>query len=1037
MNKLTLSLILSGHSTAFNLLSTDEDNHQSKIINSGLRIHPHAVNLKTGASLNKPRRDARGARRVTDRRKQRLKNIRKLCIKQNLITKNEFDQLFIDKEIDLWELRSDALARKLTNSELTRVLYYLAKHRGMLESHKNEPDDEKEIKEKELILKAIKCNKDNFKKSNCKTIGEFFHKTIQTGEPMRNKRSDYSKSVSRSLVVNEAKVIFDSQSELGNPICTKKLFKEYCSIAFTQKPLQSIEHMVGYCSLELDQKRAPKNSYSFELFRAVLNINNLKLINIYGAERCLTKNEKELLFEECQKLAQLSYAQIRKKLKLDADDMFKQLRNKKETSVLIDMQGTHTLKKIIGKDTSTTLLDTIATIISYEKDLNAMEQCLLKLELKKEVVAQLLKLNFVQFGNVSIKAIQQLLPFMLEGEFYTNACILAGYNREYIKTKLLPPLPDEYKTTNPVVNRGVAEARKLTNAIIRKYGSVHQIIIMFHREFVHTMKECRQIEKEQANWQKAKIKAKEECLQHGVEPTNKNLLKFRLWKQQSEYCLYTQTKIKVEDLIKAEHYEVGHILPPSRCLDDSLNNKVLVSVKENQEKHNKTPYEYFTPKKWEKFCKFLTQLDLPEAKYFRLIKTTLIEIDDYIKDNGYIARLMKDYIEKYLQFEPWKELKQTVQVRAEKTTKFLNWHWNTRELRLSYRTDMIAEFTLENENNKIKNAIAEEKGQSTRIPILTPEQIIEKSLTKRHIRDQILDAILISCSTQTMITYFAQVLKLQEINPEGANRLPKIPLPWNTFIEDCSKAIQDVFITRTVTKKISGTAHDATVKSKKRFGDNEVTYKVPLERVTFKILAKIVDKEYNQALYDVLYNRLVEFGGDPKKAFKEPIYKPLSAKKAKLGIKPTIIRGIKVVDKQTSGVFVQNGIARNGNLVKVNIFEKANKFFLSPVYNHQIAKKIIPNKVISGKTEADWLIIDDSYKFKFSLFPNELIRIQKGDDIVTGYYLSTDRATASINIETHDKSIIYRKGIKNLNSIKKFNTDHFGNWSEVLREPLV
>lgn len=62
----------------------------------------------------------------------------------------------------------------------------------------------------------------------------------------------------------------------------------------------------------------------------------------------------------------------------------------------------------------------------------------------------------------------------------------------------------------------------------------------------------------------------------GKEPTGSEVLKYRLWQQQRGECAYTQKQILLDNLFSPGYCEIDHIIPFSRCFDDSLSNKVLV-----------------------------------------------------------------------------------------------------------------------------------------------------------------------------------------------------------------------------------------------------------------------------------------------------------------------------------------------------------------------------------------------------------------------------------------------------------------------------
>ena len=72
-----------------------------------------------------------------------------------------------------------------------------------------------------------------------------------------------------------------------------------------------------------------------------------------------------------------------------------------------------------------------------------------------------------------------------------------------------------------------------------------------------------------------------------------------------------------------------------------------------------------------------------------------------------------------------------------------------------------------------------------------------------------------------------------------------------------------------------------------------------------------------------------------------------------------------------------NGIADNATMVRVDVFEKGGKYYLVPIYSWQVAKGILPDKaVVQGKDEEDWTVMDDSFKFKFVLYANDLIKAE-------------------------------------------------------------
>src|SRR5690606_2105105 len=116
--------------------------------------------------------------------------------------------------------------------------------------------------------------------------------------------------------------------------------------------------------------------------------------------------------------------------------------------------------------------------------------------------------------------------------------------------------------------------------------------------------------------------------------------------------------ISIERLFESGYVEVDHIIPYSRSFDDSNSNKVLVLARENQNKQNRTPFEWFgcDGKKWQAFTSFVTTLKVSKKKKDLMLKKNF---DDeqaelfksrHLNDTRYITRFLKTFVEDNLQF---------------------------------------------------------------------------------------------------------------------------------------------------------------------------------------------------------------------------------------------------------------------------------------------------------------------------------------------------------------------------------------------------
>lgn len=213
--------------------------------------------------------------------------------------------------------------------------------------------------------------------------------------------------------------------------------------------------------------------------------------------------------------------------------------------------------------------------------------------------------------------------------------------------------------------------------------------------------------------------------------------------------------------------------------------------------------------------------------------------------------------------------------------------------------------------------------------------------------------------------------------------------------------------------------------------------KLPLTQLKTKDIERIVGYPNREpALYDALAARLAAFKDDPAKAFSEPFYK--TGKDGKCGV---LVKAVRVENVQKSGLLVRKdesgkmqGVADNATMVRVDVFGKNGKNYLVPVYAWQVEKGELPNRaVVAYADEEDWDEMDDSFEFKFSLYPNDLVEVVTKKDKFFGYYSGFNRATGAINIKEHDlskskvKNGVYEGiGVKTAQSFQKYQVDTLG-----------
>ena len=245
--------------------------------------------------------------------------------------------------------------------------------------------------------------------------------------------------------------------------------------------------------------------------------------------------------------------------------------------------------------------------------------------------------------------------------------------------------------------------------------------------------------------------------------------------------------------------------------------------------------------------------------------------------------------------------------------------------------------------------------------------------------------------------------------------------------------LRTLFVSRAPQRRNGGAAHKDTIygQPEKLRENGSVTKKVPLASLTLKDLDKLIDPHRNARLYDAIRERLEAHGGKGEKAF--PADKPL--RKPHREGKPTgpIVRTVTLIDK-FSGIPVRDGIAKNDTMLRVDVFTKAGKFHLVPVYVHHRVTGLPNRAIVAFKDEDEWTLIDGSFDWCFSLYPNDLVEIKLKTQGYLGYYSGVDRTTGAMGLWAQDRSVtvgkdgLMRIGVKMAANVEKFHVDVLGNF---------
>ena len=1046
------------------------NNEESRIENLGVRIFKKAEDPKTGKSPNFDRRIARGSRRRLRRRAIRMQKIKELFVKYNLVSKEELEGLYIinEKTTDVWELREIALDNRLDRKSWARVLTHIAKRRGYKSNRKI---DEEDVEVGKLSKGTIE-NKKLLEENNYRTIGEMFYKDEKFKNNKRNKGGEYTNTVLRSMLVDEVKILFKKQREYGSEYASVNFEKEYIDeMCYQEKYLteELLERMLGKCTLEDGEVRAPKNSYTFERFMLLQKINNLR-INMQGETINLTQEQKERITKMAYDQIEVKYTQIRKLMQLPEKAKFADLNyyvGKKKKDIDLDnltetelnkivedkkfvkLEGWHKIRlalKSIGKKEKFELIENnhdlqniIADALVRNKTDEDIENYLKSRNIDKDIIDAAKEINFSKFGHLSYKAMNKIIPELEKGLTYDKACEKVGYEykgKTNLKQDKLPPISNlDENILNPVVLRAVTQTRKVINAIIDKYGAPMFINIETAKDLSKTFDERNEIRKKQEdnNTKNEEIKRYIKDT-FGIDAKPQDIVKVKLWREQQELCAYSQRKIESEKLFDENYVQIDHAIPFSRCFDDSYNNKVLVLTAENQNKKERTPYEYFgeNQEHWHRFEEFVNLVyKYNTKKKEKLLVKNFSEdkskewISRNLNDTRYIAKFMQNYIKDNLKFAEGESKNRVFNINGSATA-VLRRFWG-----LSKNRD-------ESDKHHALDAVV--------IACATPGNIQKisnysrrKILHKDYIVDEETGEIIDLTIKEPWPKFRDEVeARMEDADNNGELYLLKHGEFYNYNDVDIS-TIKPIFISRMPEHKVTGAAHKDSIRSLKFADNNFTTIKKSILNVSSAEIKTIVEDERcrdlyisDRIMYDYFYQKLVIEGQKASVVFKDGYRKNCSK-----GIGP-IVRSVKVPSLGVSGVKLKNnGIADNDNMVRIDIFEKDSKFYMVPIYVSDFTKKELPNKaVVVRKDESEWKEMDDSFKFRFSLYPNDLVKIKKkGEKERILYYNSANRSTAAITLITpNEGEKVDGIGIQGLEVFEKYNVDILGNISKIKNE---
>ncbi|KAF3982408.1 MAG: type II CRISPR RNA-guided endonuclease Cas9 [Methylococcales symbiont of Hymedesmia sp. n. MRB-2018] len=966
MSKKILGLDLGSNSLGWALLE-ETNGKANRIIAIGSRIFTKAVEEKIPTPKNVKRRDSRLGRRVIQRRSRRKQRMLNYLVSLDLLPRelqgHTQPEIILNQRGDPYALRAKSLDTQLTAYEFGRVLLHFVARRGFLSTKKqvagdliDDPDtivflnalDDTPTKDKEetafkadisKVKKAIEC-------AGARTLGEYLHKLAQ-GECKRNRSHEGGHlRTDRKMYQDELELIWQQQGQYFSHLPDDFMEKDQGikKIIFYQRPLKLKKDRIGKCSLEPKNNRAPMARLEVQQFRYLQDVNNLQYFERHTDKwLSISDDDKQKLIEYFEQNPKITITELRKqlgfdkltKINLEAKNLKGNITACEIRSVLDEQwdnysdESQHALVEDLLSIKKKSALKTRLTTHWNLDNSKAIELCLLEFE--------------PNHSNLSLKAINKLLPFLQQGLIYSKkdketgelgALQAAGYDDEIKEQEVLNKLAQPIATSNPIVNKGLHELKRVINAIIKQYEKPDVIRIEMARDLEMNTKRYKENEARQAKNKKENEKAVDAYrdLELGKYPSHNDKIKYRLWQQQDYFCAYSNKSIPLSAVFTAQ-VEIDHILPYKKSLDDSYMNKVLCFTAENRNKGDRTPKDAWgeNTEKWTQITQAISRWKGVDSKVKRFYQTEAdLQERDFISsqlnDTRYISKLAIDYV---------KQLGCDVSVTKGFVVSQIRHQWGFNDLL--------------GETNK------------------------KERTDHRH---HAIDAVVIAATSRSLYT--------KAVNQIERDKL-KIELPYLNIKEELAERLKQTIVSHATQRKLSGSLHEETGANYIGKHGGLVYRKNLSPDFTVKNAQSIVDDTV-QAL---VLSHLESYDNNSKKAFAENV--TLYHKDGKTAIKRVRVLQSKTTPKKLEqnkfGVkdksgktfkYMSYGNAHHVEILKHQETGKYRGEFVTMMQASHRARGIQSKLNPEGKKSPIVKVRhDDGWEFIMALHINDLVSIEK------------------------------------------------------------
>lgn len=338
---------------------------------------------------------------------------------------------------------------------------------------------------------------------------------------------------------------------------------------------------------------------------------------------------------------------------------------------------------------------------------------------------------------------------------FASSLVYGKHTKEIIKPQIRNYHEIQYvdrNLRNPIVSQLANETMQIIKALWKQYKfnpEDLEIRVELARELKNSAAERDKIFKSQEKSRRYNTIVKKELEEKKIPITEENILKYRLFKQQNFISPYSGNTLEISLF---DQYEIDHIVPKSRYFDDSISNKVLVEGFLNEEKSNRTAWEYILQQNSHyKILNVSSYIAHINNNFFgRKKKNLLLEkipgntVERQIKDTQYISIAVKNELAKVVGSD-------NVKTSTGEVTSLLRSRWGLKKLFMELTEERFRQMELWDINPETGKPNAE--WVQKRFDKETQKHIYEiKNWSKRYDnRHHAIDALVVALTEQKHI----------------------------------------------------------------------------------------------------------------------------------------------------------------------------------------------------------------------------------------------------------------------------------------------